>query len=202
MTTAVEEVLRRHGYAVSEDALAGYLDALLGDPRAGVGTDMSAADAAYLVEYAGVRTASDEELAVLDERSAGRAAAEAGRTLSRGQVAELLHVDPSRVSHQVTGGRLFSYPGGNGRPVFPDWQFADHQTAPGPEAAAAVLPHLDLLIAAIPAGSHPVAVRTFMTTPSSELVVRGRALSPLEWLRGGGGPVEVTDLAVTLGEQV
>jgi hypothetical protein len=41
-----------------------------------------------------------------------------------------------------------------------------------------------------------------MTTPNSELLVDGNALSPIEWLRGGGDPKDVVDLAVTLGEQV
>ena len=56
--------------------------------------------------------------------------------------------------------------------------------------------------AALPSGSHPVAVRTFMTTPSEELSVHGEALSPRDWLVGGGDPKDVAGLAATLGEQV
>ena len=201
MSATVEAVLRRHGYEMSEETLAENLDALLTEPPAGrVAIDMSATDAAYLVEYSCVRSSSDAELAALDARSAGRAAAEAGRTLTRSQVAQLLDVAPSRVSHQVAGGRLFSYHGGNGKPLFPDWQF----TGSGGAGATGtrVVPHLGPVIAAIPDGSHPIAVRTFMTTPSSDLMVQGNKLSPLEWLAGGGDPSDVADLAVTLGEQV
>lgn len=199
MTTAVEAVLRRHGYAISEDTLAAHLDVLLSGPHPGsVGIDMSAVDAAYLTEYSGVRDASDAALAALDARSAGRVAAEAGRSLTRNDVAALLGVDPSRVSHQVTAGTLYTYAGRNGRPVFPDWQFI---TAAVPTKIV-VLPHLAAVVAAIPIGSHPVAVRAFMTTANSDLAVQGMVLAPREWLRTGGDPTDVTDLAVTLGEQV
>ena len=202
----IEDVLRRHGYSVSEAALAGHLDALLSEQRTDLARiDMSTADVAFLVEYAGVRPASESELSRLDAQSAARAAAEAARTLRRGDVATLLGIDPSRVSHQVTAGRLYSYPGNNGRPVFPDWQFAaagDRPTDNDSTPAAVTIPHLAAVVAAIPAGSHPMAVRTFMTTPNPDLSVAESALSPRDWLIGGGDPADVEGLAGTLGEQI
>ena len=204
--TAVEDVLRRHGYSMSEQTLAAQLDSLLSvSEQVGVGIDMSFADAAYLAQYSGVDDASDADLAAMDARSAARATAEAGRGLSRNDVAALLAIDPSRVSHQSAAGRLYSYPGSQGRPVFPDWQFVtlnDEQDASHPAPKASVIPHLAEVIAAIPAGSHPVAVRTFITSSSADLSVHGNALSPREWLARGGDPAAVVDLAVTLGEQV
>ena len=204
--TAVEDVLRRHGYSMSEQTLADQLDALLSipDPES-VGIDMSFADSAYLAHYSGVDESSDAHLAAMDARSAARATAEAGRGLSRNDVAGLMAIDPSRVSHQIATGRLYSYPGSQGRPVFPDWQFitvTDEQDASPPVPKASVIPHLAEVIAAIPAGSHPVAVRTFITSSSADLSVHGNALSPREWLCGGGDPAAVVALAVTLGEQV
>ncbi len=203
--TAVEDVLRRHGYSVTEQTLAGLLDALLSaSDQDSVVVEMSSADATYLHRYSGVPDASDSDLTALDARSAARATAEAGRGLSRNEVAALLSVDPSRVSHQVAAGRLYSYPGNQGRPVLPDWQFvavAQAKGTPGP-APTAVLPHLAALIAAFPGGVHPVSVRTFMTTPSAELSVHGNPLTPRDWLGGGGNPDAVLALAVTLGEQV
>ena len=202
----VEDVLRRHGYAVSEATVAGHLDALLSEPRSGgAAIDMSSADMAFIAEYSGVQAASVADLAALDARSASRVAGEAGRTLSRADVASLLGVDPSRVSHQATAGRLYSYSGNNGRPVFPDWQFTgtgDPARSSEVAVVAVALPHLGDVVAAMPPGSHPVAVRTFMTTPSDDLSVRGEALSPRDWLLGGGDPKEVEGLAATLGEQV
>jgi len=58
------------------------------------------------------------------------------------------------------------------------------------------------VITAFPDGAHPVAVRTFMTIPTPDLSVQGTALSPRDWLRGGGDPVQVVALAGTLGDQV
>ena len=63
--TTVEAVLRRHGYAMSEQTLAAHLDALLSAPQQdNVGIDMSATDAAYLAQYSGVQDASDADLAL------------------------------------------------------------------------------------------------------------------------------------------
>jgi len=204
--TAVEDVLRRHGYSMSEQTLAAQLDALLSlSDRDSVGIDMSFADAIYLARYSGVHAASDADLAAMDAQSAARATAEAGRGLSRNDVAGLLAIDPSRVSHQISAGRLYSYPGSQGRPVFPDWQFiaiTDEQDASHPGPKVSVIPHLAEVIAALPAGSHPVAVRTFITTSNADLSVHGSALSPRDWLGGGGDPAAVVALAVTLGEQV
>ena len=180
-------------------------DALLSEPNTtGAAIDMSSADASFIVEYAGVQSASSADLAALDARSLGRAAAEAARTLSRGDVARLLDVDPSRVSHQATAGQLFSYPGSSGRPVFPDWQFTATGATPrgSDNPNVVVVPRLAAVLAALPANSHPVAVRTFMTTPSQDLSVHGEALSPRDWLVGGGSPTDVTALAGALGEQV
>jgi len=194
--TTVEAVLRRNGIDIPEPIIAEQLDALLrtGEPRRGV--DLSAADEQFLATYSGVQEATPEQLRTLRARSVAQVAAEAGRALTRGQVADLLGVDASRVSHQVAQGRLFVYSVGN-RPAFPDWQF---QCAD--ESGSGGLPHLAEVIAAFPTGSHPVTVRSFMTTPDDDLAVGGRPLSPREWLLSGGAPAVVVELARTLGEQV
>ena len=84
--TLIEEVLRRHGYSLSEAAFVEHLDALLSEPRLDVAfIDLSTTDAAFLAEYSGVAPASEADLARLDAQSAARAAAEAARTLSRGK---------------------------------------------------------------------------------------------------------------------
>jgi len=204
--TLIEDVLWRHGYALTEEAFVEHLDALLSEPRLDVAfIDLSTTDAAFLAEYSGVAPASDADLERLDAHSAARAAAEAARTLNRRSVAGLMGVDPSRVSHQVAAGRLYSYPGSNGRPIFPDWQFTTPASQPQENdvaRAVTTIPHLAAVIAAFPAGSHPIAVRTFMTTPSPDLSLQGTALSPRDWLVGGGNPTDVEGLAATLGEQV
>jgi hypothetical protein len=202
----LESVLRRHGYVLSEASFADHLDALLSSQLSDrTVIDISTGDAAFLAEYSGVQPASEDDLARLDARSVSRAAAEAARTMGRGDVARMLGVDPSRISHQVAAGRLYSYSGGSGRPVFPDWQFTTIRPAAAQQDAAptvAVIPHLATVVAAFPAGSHPIAVRTFMTTPNQDLQLQGSALSPRDWLVDGGDPTVVAGLAATLGEQV
>ncbi|HEY5880536.1 MAG TPA: hypothetical protein VIU11_16620 [Nakamurella sp.] len=192
----VEAVLRRNGIDIPETVIAEQLDALLrsGEPRRGV--ELSAADERFLATYSGVEEATPEQLRALRARSVAQVAAEAGRALTRGQVAELLGVDASRVSHQVAQGRLFVYSVGN-RPAFPDWQF--HRAD---ESGSGGLPHLAEVIAAFPTGAHPVTVRSFMTIPDDDLTVGGRAQSPRDWLLSGGAPAAVVELARTLAEQV
>ena len=196
--TTVEAVLRRNGYAVSENTVAEQLEALLlsAAARPATGVELSEADERFLDSHSGVRPASAEQLERLQARSVARVIAEAGRSLTRAEVADHLGVDASRVSHQVAQGRLYAYSVGS-RPAFPDWQFlSDGEGGPG------ALPHLSQVVAAFPAGSHPVTVRTFMTTVDDELTVAGDPVSRRRWLMSGGAPSAVVDLARTLGEQV
>ena len=194
--TAVEDVLRRHGIQMDEATFAEHLDTLLTTPASGV--DLSAADRVFLQEWAGVDAATDGELAALDSRSASRAAAEVARTLSRDEVARLLGVSASRVSHLLAAGRLWSYRAAQ-RPVFPDWQFIDPAAATG---EGRTLPGLPEVLVALPAGSHPLTVRTFMLTSDDELTLADRELSPRDWLLSDGDPGRVAELARTMGEQV
>lgn len=117
---------------------------------------------------------------------------EAAESLSRAQAAELLDVDESRISHRVRDGGLYSYPGASGRRRYPTWQFANGEA----------LPHLADVLAGVPHGTHPVTLRTFMTTPDDALLLHERPVSPVEWLAAGGPPGPVVALAATLGEQV
>ena len=111
-----------------------------------VSADLSARDQEYLDRYSGVRAASRDELAALEARSAAQAVAEVAKTLSRQQVATRLGVDVTRVSHQTAERGLYSYRGGGGRPVYPDWQFASD----------GVIPHLGRVLAAYRAGADPI----------------------------------------------
>lgn len=59
------------------------------------------------------------------------------------------------------------------------------------------------VLAAIPPGSHPVTVRSFMTTPTLSLTAaNGAAMSPRDWLLSGGHTDLVVELAASLGEQM
>jgi hypothetical protein len=190
--TSVHDVLREHDLLIGESRLVAELRVLLDKQRA-VGTHTLTSDEAhFLAEHGGVPPASKRKLERLDARSAARAVLEAAESLTRGEVAELLGIDESRVSHRLRAGSLYSYPGASGRPRYPSWQF------PGGKS----LPHLADVLARVPAGTHPVTVRTFMTTPDDALRLDGAAVSPVDWLAAGGPAEPVVELAATLGEQV
>lgn len=151
---------------------------------------LSAEDAAFLRRHAGVREATPRELAALERRKAASAARELQHTGSLPKVAGRLDVSEREVAGMMAAGLLYSYTLPGGEPRFPSWQFAYGRP----------LPHLAEVVAAIPAGSHPTAVRTVMTTPSPELMVEVLdrpvselipeiRVSPADWL-GGGGSLE------------
>ena len=204
LVTTVQEVLQRHGYASTEDDIAERLDTLLStDTRPDVVIDMSAAEAGFLSRYGGVEAASPKKLAELAARSGARLTAEVTQSFTRPQIARLLQVAPSRISHQVSAGKLYTYLGPGRRPLFPDWQLS-HELAPDEtEHRTRVLPQLGDVLARLPRGSHPTTVRAFMTTPTSSLTSAAAAeLSPCQWLESGGDALVVAELAATLGEQV
>ncbi|MBM9468785.1 helix-turn-helix domain-containing protein [Nakamurella leprariae] len=181
---------------MDETTFAEHLDALLSPRETGV--DLSAHETAFLQDSDGVEPAVEDALVALDTRSALAAAAEVARTLTRVEVATLLGVSASRVTRLVAAGRLSFYRVAQ-RPMFPDWQFVAIDGAAG---GGRTLPGLAGVLAAMPPGSHPLAVRTFMLTADDELTLAGRELSPREWLLSDGDAAPVVELARTLGEQV
>lgn len=190
--TSVNDVLREHDLMIGESRLVAELRALLEKQRTTGTHTLTSDEEGFLVRHGGVPAASKRKLERLDARSAARAVLEAAESLSRGQVAELLGIDESRVSHRLRQGSLYSYPGASGRPRYPSWQF--------PRGKA--LPHLAEVLSRVPAGTHPVTVRSFMTTPDDELRLDGASVSPVDWLAAGGSAEPVAELIATLGEQV
>ena len=189
--TTVAEVLAEHAMASSEEQVAAELRVLLGSAPAGPGLTLSAAEDSFLAEHGGVRTVTAKQLASLDARSAARSIAEVAGTLSRRDAAELLGIDQTRLSHRVRDGGIDAYLGAGGPRLFPDWQFRDGR----------VVPHLAEILVALPQATHPMTVRSFMTTPDDALLLNGEPVSPVDWLDVGGAPGPVCALAETLGEQ-
>ena len=190
MALTVHAVLAERGYSVLEKDIAQALAALL-PPTGPDRVAMSGDEAAFLAQNSGIQAAGEDQLRELDVRTVARAAAEAARSLTRGHIAQRLSLDPSRISHMTAARALYAYPNGPGRLVYPDWQIHD----------GSLLPHLKAVLAGVPSGSHPVAVRTFMTTPDDELLLTDHPVTPRDWLIGGGDPAPVVALARTLGEQ-
>jgi hypothetical protein len=107
--------------------------------------------------------------------------------LSVGDVAARLGIDPSRVRHRLAKRQLIGIRQPRGW-LLPAYQFgSDGRLLPGIERVAAGL-----------TGSHPVVVARFFATPSPDLVVSRRRLTPRQWLEGGGDPSRVVAMARTL----
>lgn len=190
--TSVVSVLAGLGYDLVEDELADVVASLLDERAASPGVELTATEQEFLNQHGGVPRVSARVLADLDLRTAARATSEAARSLTRAEVAARLHRSGPAISHMAARRAIWSYPAHSGRPVYPDWQFErDH-----------VVPHLPHVVAAVPVGTHPITMRTFMTRPDPDLQVYGKPVSPREWLLGGGDPSPVVAAAATLDETV
>ena len=122
-----------------------------------------------------------------------RATAEYARLLTDSysveEAAAVLGVNGSRVRQRLTARprTLFGLKIGKSWRI-PKFQFHGRRLIPGLEA---VLPRL-------PASLHPVAVYRWLTSPSPDLVVGDKAISPLDWLRVGNAPDPVARMAASL----
>jgi hypothetical protein len=113
-------------------------------------------------------------------------------SLSVAEVARQLRIDASRVRHRLAAGQLLGVRRTDGWRL-PAWQFgADGHPLPGIERVLRVLSR----------EVHPVAVSRFFLTAAPELRVGRTAVSPRDWLAGGGDPAPVMaqarDLALTV----
>lgn len=184
-------ILERAGITVSADDLERLLnDAILhwvppySPPDARVGLPPAAQEALNAV---GV---SPDDLAPLrpDERRADlEAAAEhaglAASALTVSQAAARLSIDPSRIRQRLAARTLFGIRV-EGSWRLPRFQFTDdgRHAVPG---FGTIAPHLAEL--------HPLDVATWFTTPQEDLLLgvaanEEGALSPRDWLIGGGDP--------------
>jgi len=112
----------------------------------------------------------------------------ADSSLSAGDAARTLGVDPSRIRHKLAARRLAGWKDQSGWRL-PAWQFTGGGTLPG----------LDAVLAAVPEDQPALVVAAFMTTPQDDLVISGERVTPRQWLLAGGSPEPVAALASTLG---
>jgi len=106
--------------------------------------------------------------------------------LSQKEVAALLGVSTSRIRQKIEARELFVVRTSNGR-VCPRFQFGPNGTLPG----------LEIVLRALRADAHPVAVQRFFMDTHGDLEsdTLGRPLSPHEWLLTGHPVAAVVDLA-------
>lgn len=125
-------------------------------------------------------------------RGRGRSAASFAGLLARSvrgdaAVAKRLKVDRSRISQRLSERSLLAVSHGGER-YFPLWQFDE----------ASVLRGLRSVLVVMDPGLHPLTVDHWFNAPSLELVVGDEAVTPVEWLRTGGGAEALTSAAAEL----
>ena len=98
-----------------------------------------------------------------------------------------LQITESRVRRMLRDRALFGIKDGRGW-LIPAVQILDRRPIHG----------LPRMLRALPDDLQPIEALVWLTTPEADLEVRGRAMSPLEWLRDGGEPGRVEDLAKDL----
>ena len=191
MTFTVAALLDEYGLPGSESDFASALRAALArEPRPG-SAELSAAEAGVLARHSGVDAAAAAHFG--DPRQAAVESARIQfevlrRSHTARDIAAKWGVDSSRIRHRVRDGALYGVRIGRSLRL-PEWQF---------DADLRPLPGLAAVLAALPADMHPREVEGFMTTPQDELRLRGRALSPRDWLLTGGTPNRVAAHATDL----
>jgi hypothetical protein len=110
-------------------------------------------------------------------------------SLTAGEAAQKLGVDPSRVRQLLAARKIY---GLQVRGVWkiPIFQFADDRLLPG----------LEEVVPALSTDLHPIGVYHWFTTPNPDLAPDelGRPLSPRDWLLTGHSPSVLAELATDL----
>lgn len=101
------------------------------------------------------------------------------------EVADRLKIDETRVRHRLAKDGLYSIKV-DGRHRFPEWQFT--------EDASTLLPGLKQVIQALPGDLDPASVEGLMTSEQDNLLLRGKPVTPREWLQAGGSVDDVIDV--------
>lgn len=183
------DVLADAGVRVSEAEFARLVASVLAevgpvpadDPAAALTADEAAGLQAVAAD---LRPRGRRERDPRADAAATYAAVLAG-SLPVGEVAHRLGIDTSRVRHRLAAKQLIGIRRADGWRL-PAWQFgADGRPLPG----------LEQVVRALPADVHPVSVARFFATPVPELRVGRGAVSPRDWLAGGGAPSAVVALA-------
>lgn len=109
-------------------------------------------------------------------------------SLTVDEAATMLGISASRVRHRIHEGALYAFKAAH-QLRLPRWQFYGDVPLPG----------LRKVLAALVPGLHPLEVAQFMTTAEADLEISEKAVSPREWLVGGGDPAAVAHLASLIG---
>lgn len=184
-------LLADFGVSSSESEFVSALRAaLVREPRPGTSA-LTEAEAAVLAEHSGVDPAAAARLGQPGQVTVDRARVEFDllrRSYTAHDIAAKWGVDASRIRHRVRNHVLYGVRVGRTLRL-PTWQFDDDLRP---------LPGLPAVLAALPGDMHPREVEGFMTTPQDGLRLRGRTVSPRDWLLTGGDAAPVVAHAADL----
>ncbi|UFS60551.1 hypothetical protein [Subtercola endophyticus] len=185
----LHEFLALSGASWSERDIVASITQLIGPQTLSGTVELPADERQLWAQYSGI--SEDEELAKqADRRALSETAAQSIMALTGEQVGVGLGLKPSTIRHYRTENRLYAYMA-EGKAWFPIWQFS-------PDLSSA-LPGLAEVLGSLDARTHPRSVAGFFSTVQSELVIAEVAVSPRDWLLGGGSPAEVVALASEVG---
>ena len=119
-------------------------------------------------------------------RTAAKYAALLATSYTVSDVAEMLGVDPSRVRQRLKERTLYGIKTSEGWRI-PRFQFDGCRLIPGVER----------VIAAMPPDEHPLGFLNWFTLPDPDFWIDDVSVSPSEWLRSGGDPTRVVELAAS-----
>ena len=191
MTSTVAALLGEYGVTSSEsEFVAALRTALNREARAGTVT-LTDPEAAVLAEHSGVDAAEAAASSAPERVAVDRARIEFDllrRSYTVGDIAAKWGVDTSRIRHRVRNKALYGFRVGRALRL-PEWQ-SDNDLRP----LAGLAPLLD----ALPEASTAREVEGFMTDTAGRVGVRGRKVSPRDWLLSGGSPDRVVAHAADL----
>lgn len=171
------DVLERHFDGLTAEEVDAELDEVVSGQ-----SPASSAAAAYLAEHGGPDLDGEARAGSIPRRRALTAAATLTEMLHSAmtldETAATLGISRSRVSHRISGGRLWAFTV-QGRRYVPRWQITDDG-----DGKAQVIPGLEVVTPAIPNTVHPLGVAAFMTVAHEDF----SGQSPVEWLISGGDP--------------
>lgn len=193
MVTATEKALRRVGIEIAPDELdrriaQAVLDIVppyaLGDPRAEFTADERSVLEEGGADLSPLRAGEDDAII----RTAAEYAALLSSSLTVPEAARRLGVDGSRVRQRLGSRQMYGIRRSTGW-LLPLFQFESDHLVSGLER---VLPRLNPHL-------HPLAVVSWFSRPHPDLFrpddPEQTPLSPIDWLRSGGNPEGVAELA-------
>lgn len=184
-------------FQLSEDDFARALAADLQATPDASATGLTADEESILARHGGIASTGTGGGSG-DAKSSGRKtlqtfsanlAEQTRASISVSQAAERLAIDASRIRHRLRDHALYGFKIGAGSRL-PLWQFDDRLGTP--------IPGLRAVLAALPAGLHPLEVAGFMTTPDPGLTISDESVDPRRWLLEGGDVAMVCVVAHNL----